>query len=625
MRAPERALEVLSHLGVEAVAAGLELLEPAPQLGALALGLGAQAGRLAALGLERHAARVELRQRALEPAVRAREQLVGALQHVASQAHACGHRGGRRGARHAGAQPVGGRQRRRIELEARVLEARVDLRHLLEQAVVGGGDHARVGVGERLEHGLGQRGALAGIGAVADLVQHDEVVRARVVHDVSQVREVRREGGQALAQALGVADVGEQPFAPVDARSRPGRHVQPGVRAQHRERDRLHRDRLAARVGAGEHEHADRVAEPQVVGHRARGVEQRMAQLRQHDHALPADLRRARVPLGGQRAPREREVERGERVQARAQRGRLAAHRVGERAQDARRLARDAELRLLEPVVGVDHRLRLDEQRGAGGRGVVHDAGHVPARVGAHRQHEAVVAHRDEPVGQVRRDRGVGERRVEPALQLAGQAPRLGARLGEDRRHRIAHAPFGVERRADLVGQLLVIPERGAAPGQAGGDLGLAGEEARGGGDRLHHRRDVEQLAGAEVSATLRARQRGGDVGQPGERRRRRREHGARLVRLREPLAGLVGRLGKQRRRVLERAQPARGAHVPAQALHHLRPLQDLERATGNLHRARKARAPPPTPPHPRAGRAARRRPRDAGASRPRRGRCTFD
>src|SRR5690606_41793642 len=86
--APERLLEVAPHLGVEPVAPRLELLEAALQLRALALGLGAQARRLAALVLERDAARVQLGERALEAAVLAREQLVGALEHAPRHAHA---------------------------------------------------------------------------------------------------------------------------------------------------------------------------------------------------------------------------------------------------------------------------------------------------------------------------------------------------------------------------------------------------------------------------------------------------------------------------------------------------------------------------------------------------------
>jgi hypothetical protein len=72
------------------------------------------------------------------------------------------------------ADELPGLQRLRIELDAGVGEALVDVGHLLEQVVVGRDDDARARVGEGLEDRLGQGGALAGIRSHPDLVQRDQ-------------------------------------------------------------------------------------------------------------------------------------------------------------------------------------------------------------------------------------------------------------------------------------------------------------------------------------------------------------------------------------------------------------------------------------------------------------------
>ena len=341
MCAPEGLLEVPAHVCVESIPAGLEVLEAGAQLGALRLRLRSRPRHRPVLFLELHAARIQLGEGALEAPVRAVQQLARSLEHVVTEPHARRHGGGGRHAGHSDPQPIRRRQRFGIEVEAGVLEARVDLRHLLQEPVVRRHDHARAGAGERLEDRLRQRRAFAGVGAVADLVEHHERVGIRRVDDPRQVGQVRGERGEILAQALGVADVGEQAFGPVDAGAGRRGDVQAGARAQRRERHRLHRDGLAACVRAREHEDADRVAEMQVVRHRLRRLEQRMPELRQREDALVAELRLDGVPLCGQRAARECQVDRFECCEARAQRGRLAPGAVGERAEHARRLALD--------------------------------------------------------------------------------------------------------------------------------------------------------------------------------------------------------------------------------------------------------------------------------------------
>jgi hypothetical protein len=101
---------------------------------------------------------------------------------------------------------------------------------------VGRRDHPRAGVGELFEHRLGERRALARVGADADLVEGDEGAGAGAPHDLREVRDVGREGRQVLAQVLLVADVGEHRVEGVEARTgrggvdRRGPSARPGPR-----------------------------------------------------------------------------------------------------------------------------------------------------------------------------------------------------------------------------------------------------------------------------------------------------------------------------------------------------------------------------------------------------------
>ena len=149
-----------------------------------------------------------------------------------------------------------------------------------------GRDHARAAIGERLEAGLRDGGALARVGARADLVEQHQRARAGFVDDAREVGHVRGERREALADVLLVADVGEHRVEPIDPRAGLGRHEQARAHAERRERDGLERDRLAPGVRPGEHEHVVALAEARVVRDGLVGGEQRVAQPERADDAL---------------------------------------------------------------------------------------------------------------------------------------------------------------------------------------------------------------------------------------------------------------------------------------------------------------------------------------------------
>jgi hypothetical protein len=128
---------------------------------------------------------------------------------------------------------------------------------------------------------------------------------------------------------------------------------------------------------------------------------------------------------------------------------------IGQLEQDAQDLFTFAILERDDVVVDLDGRRRFHEQRGAGGRCAVHNAGHAAAMFGAHHQHEAPVALGDDLVLQVFRRRAASElfQRAAQLLtllpQLVADAFELRAGLVEDLAARIDRLPHRVHFRLE--------------------------------------------------------------------------------------------------------------------------------------------------------------------------------
>ncbi len=234
---------------------------------------------------------------------------------------------------------------------------------------------------------------------------------------------MRREGREALAQVLGVADVGEQSRGPVDARTGSRGDVEAGPGAERGERDRLHRHRLAARVGTGEDQHAVRLAEAQVVRRpRARAAAG-------GDGAAAARRRRRRARRARPRPSRQRARHARRRGRVPRVRARLAVSSGASRptSLDSSRSTR-ATSRAARSSASFRRLLASTTACGSmksvvpDGRDVVDDAAHLATRIGPHGQHVAIVAHRDERVGEMWRDLRIAEGAVETSLELAARA-----------------------------------------------------------------------------------------------------------------------------------------------------------------------------------------------------------
>ena len=241
-------------------------------------------------------------------------------------------------------------------------------------------------------------------------------------------------------------------------------------------------------------------------------------------HAVVVE-RRARSRRARRRGARARRRGRARRAHRAPHRARPRGPRPARRApaQHAARLALDRELGLLQPVVELDQRLGLDEERGARGRRVVHDARHAPARLGAHGQHVAVAAHGDEGVlERVAKLRDPRAGRSTRSCTRRGGLARLAARGRECGRGGVAHLPVAVRARprshprarrgSESASALLRQQRRLGAP---------ARQEARRLGHRARGAASASSSRRRERAALREPGERGVDLGRRAERRRR--------------------------------------------------------------------------------------------------------
>ena len=226
-----------------------------------------------------------------------------------------------------------------------------------------------------------------------------------------------------------------------------GGNQQAALRHQRAEAERLQRHRLAAGVRSGDDQHP-LVGRQQEVDrrHRAPGEEQTgMARLAQRDR--PVAERRPRAAVGaGEVRPRDQAVDLDQRVDARRDRLVLGADQRGEVGEDAlhdRLLLAHGEEQL---VVQLDGEERLDEERLARDRAVLHDARAARPAPKRDRHDEAVVAQRDVGVGDDVGHALRGHQVLEPAGQRVAQAADRGAHARQRVARLVEHAAVVVER-----------------------------------------------------------------------------------------------------------------------------------------------------------------------------------
>ena len=127
---------------------------------------------------------------------------------------------------------------------------------------------AFVDVVQMFQRRPGDREAVEGGGAAADLVENHQAVRCRLVEDGRGLDHLDHEGRSPARQIVGGADAAEQPVDDADG-SGLGRHEGAGL-CHHRDQRVLAQEgRLAGHVGAGQQPQPALGPEVAVVGHEA--------------------------------------------------------------------------------------------------------------------------------------------------------------------------------------------------------------------------------------------------------------------------------------------------------------------------------------------------------------------
>ena len=183
---------------------------------------------LAPLGREPRPLVVERAERLAERAALPGEGGAGPLHDARRQPDPRRHLDGRRAARGAEVELVGGAELLGVEADPGVGVARVGEGEGLQLVEVGGDEHRRAALDERLEHRGAERRALARVGVGGDLVDQHQRARHRARQHVAHGAEVGGEGGEVAGEVAPL--VHRRLHLQVEGQARAARPPRPAAR-----------------------------------------------------------------------------------------------------------------------------------------------------------------------------------------------------------------------------------------------------------------------------------------------------------------------------------------------------------------------------------------------------------
>jgi len=447
---------------------------------------------------------IQLGQHAVEALIVVRHVIACGVDNFLRDAELGADEEGVRFARHADAQFIGGHQRFDVELAAGVDDAGRFQRVDLQLSVVGRSHEQTALTAQLLENADGQRRALGRVGARAQLVKQGQRGVARQVENAADALHVAGEGGQALLNALLVADVHKVLVKMADDAALV-RGDQEAVLGHRVEKARgFERNGLAAGVRAGDDEGVVLAAQLDVHRHDLFLVDERVAGLVQLEVHRVADGGHKGVLLHSQPGLCQQQVDFEHRVIAVGELRLQRADLRRERGQDAGDLLLLLRTQLHDAGVGLDDGGRLYKDRCAGGRDVMDDAADLTAVLGADRHDVAAIAQGNDGILQKFIGGGVADDVIElgadgilgladfAAQIVEGHTGSVGHLLGRNNalRNLLFQHRLRGQRKKQVVGwQHLMLAQ--AVP------LGQAREIAQGRGNfqQLPHREDAP-LAG---------------------------------------------------------------------------------------------------------------------------------
>ena len=352
---------------------------------------------------------------------------------------------------------------------------------------------------------------------------------------------MRAEGGQALFDALLVADVGADAVEADDLAARLRRYMQAGQTHAGQQADGLQGDGLAAGIGAGDDHGADAAIQLHVYRHHFRRRDQRVAGLDQTEQAAVVHLGRGAVQIIAELALGHDEIDAGQDDQIGLDLRRETGDHQRQPPQDGGDLlffflAQGGQL-----VVQLHHGQRLHEEGGPGTAGIVDHAGDLAPVFLLYRHHVDIVADGDDGILQIAGGVGIADQAVQPGPHLL----RFGRFFAADGIQAfggvVVDGQIGADGLFHRAFQGADKDQRAAQPGQirkgalylAEKDLGGAGCPAESG--------DLHQLLRIQHAADLSLAQMGPDVPQTAAAEQRiQPQQLPGLVRLGQQPAGLV-------------------------------------------------------------------------------------
>ena len=372
---------------------------------------------------------------------------------------------------------------------------------------------------QRFEH-RGAKGApFLRVGAGSQFVGEDERRRRRLGEDLRDIAQVCAERRQRRRDRLLVAHVGENVVHEGNHRPRAHGRRHPRLQEGEGEPDGLEQHRLAAGIGTGEQQGALRCRERKVErdDDHPLGDEERMAPLDDpHRRARLVEVHGRRTDVEGKTCPGTERFELDQRLERCGHPRLEGAQPVARLAQNALALLDLVALELADAVAELHGGRRLDEQRGARPRAVVHDATHRATGLAAHGHHMAAIAngHRGVEhalVGGERRDDA-----FEQAHEICLGAAQLAADAAEQGRGVVLDFAFVADDAGDrllLAGGTQERAREGREHGPRRERPAVVGERVGRAARRGQERRAREQLARRQRGPVeAEARQRGREV-----------------------------------------------------------------------------------------------------------------
>ena len=229
--------------------------------------------------------------------------------------------------------------------------------------------------GTRLPHCFNdshrQRRPLNRVGTSAQLVKQHQRTRSDLMHNGHDVDHVRGESRQRLLNTLLVSQIHLNVIVQADAGRLVARDMQPSLRHQGKQPQRLERHRLAAGVGTRDDQRIKILPQRQVNGHNLLLVNQRMACLHQIHLPPLGQVRRHALHARGQLPAGKRECEIVDVPVVQPDRIRRIADQRRQLGKDALHLALLPRLKQAYLVVGIHHCHRLNKYGRSGGGGVM--------------------------------------------------------------------------------------------------------------------------------------------------------------------------------------------------------------------------------------------------------------